>query len=116
MEPRQVEPNLTQVQSVVESFFGDSPFDSRFTSSDIHSFPTTHAIVVDPISFKLPALKSGSIYRMNQAVLSISVEITKKDGTKPPNSAKLALANNSGTINVLHNQDFGLFKPYQPIL
>ena len=37
---------------------------------------------------------------MNQAVLSISVEITKKDGTsKPPNGAKVGLANNS--VNAL---------------
>ena len=101
------------MQSVVESFFGDFPFDSRFTSSDLHSFPTTYAIVVDPISFKSPALKSGSIYRMNQAVLSVTVEITKKDGTtKPPNNSKVGLANNSGTIHLLRNQDFGLFGPY----
>ena len=87
MEPRQVEPNLVQgrtqfakkklshvlmpfsfpshfsVQSVVESFFTDSLLDARFTSSDLHSFPSTHAIVTDPISFNLPALKSGSVYR-----------------------------------------------------
>ena len=87
------------VQSVVESFLGNFPFDLRFTSSDLHSFPTTHAIVVDPISFKLPALKAGSIYRMNQAVLSMSVEITTKKGVKPPDNAKVALANNS--VNAL---------------
>ena len=82
------------MQSVVESFFTDSLFDARFTSSDLHSFPSTHAIVTDPISFNLPALKSGSVYRINQAVLSISVEITKKDGSKPSDNAKVALGNN----------------------
>ena len=54
------------VQSVKESFFGDALYDSRFTSSDYHSFPSTHAIETDPISFNLPALKSGSVYRINQ--------------------------------------------------
>ena len=31
---------------------------------------------------------------MNHAVLSISVEITKKDGNKIPNNSKVALGNN----------------------
>lgn len=84
---------LFLVQSVVENFFADSLFDSRFTSSDFHSFPSTHAIETDPISFNLPSLKSGSVYRINQAVLSISVELLKKDGTKPNNSSKVALGN-----------------------
>ena len=78
---------------MVEDFFADSLFDSRFTSSDFHSFPSTHAIETDPISFNLPSLKSGSVYRINQAVLSISVELLKKDGTKPDNSSKVALGN-----------------------
>ena len=78
---------------MVENFFADSLFDSRFTSSDFHSFPSTHAIETDPISFNLPSLKSGSVYRINQAVLSISVELLKKDGTKPNNSSKVALGN-----------------------
>ena len=81
------------MQSVIESFFGDSIFDARFTSSDIHSFPSTHAIETDPISFNLPVLKSGSVYRINQAVMSISVELTKKDGTKPADSSKVAFGN-----------------------
>ena len=84
---------LFSVQSVVENFFADSLFDSRFTSSDFHSFPSTHAIETDPISFNLPSLKSGSVYRINQAVLSISVELLKKDGSKPNNSSKVALGN-----------------------
>ena len=83
------------MQSVVESYFTDSIYDARFTSSDLHSFPSTHAIETDPISFNLPALKSGSVYRINQAVMSISVELTKKDGSKPADGSKVALANNS---------------------
>ena len=66
------------VQSVVENFFADSLFDSRFFSSDLHSFPSTHSIETDPISFNLPSLKSGSIYRINQAVLTLTVELKKK--------------------------------------
>ena len=80
------------MQSSNESFFADGIYDSRFTSSDFHSFPSTHAIETDPISFNLPPLKSGSIYRINQAVLSISVELVKKDGSKPSNSSKVALS------------------------
>ena len=90
------------MQSLYETFFGDAYFDSRFTSSDFTSFPTTHAIETDPISFNLPALKSGSVYRMNQAVLSISVELVqKKDGKKPADGSKVALGNFE--INTLLN-------------
>ena len=78
---------------MIESYFSESIFDARFTSSDYHSFPTTHAIETDPITFNLPALKSGSVYRINQAVMSISMEITKPDGSKPANNSKVALGN-----------------------
>ena len=82
-EPRQIEPDLVGVQSTQEDFFGTSYFDGRFTSSDYHMFPPIHAIEVDPLTFVLPAMKSGSVYRMNQAVLSISVKIKQRDGQPP---------------------------------
>ena len=82
------------MQSSNESFFSETLYDSRFTSSDFHSFPSTHAIETDPISFNLPALKSGSVYRINQALLSISVELVQKtNNQKPANGSKVALGN-----------------------
>ena len=48
---------------------------------------------MDPISFNLPALVSGSIYRINQALLSVTVELVKKDGNKPADASKVALGN-----------------------
>ena len=58
-------------------------------------FPPIHGITVDPLSFVLQAMKSGSIYRMNQAVLSISVKIIQQNGKPPPKDSLEALANNS---------------------
>ena len=94
-EARQIEPDLVGIQSTQEDFFGTSYFDGRFTSSDYHMFPPIHDITVDPLSFVLPAMKSGSVYRMNQAVLSISVKIMQRDGQPPAKDSLVALANNS---------------------
>ena len=55
-------------------------------------------------SFTLPAQKSGCIYRINQAVLSLTVEVTKADGNKPADGKKVALANNS--INALFQRHY----------
>ena len=72
-----------------------SYFDGRFTSSDYHMFSPIHAVEVDPLSFVLLAMKSGSVYRMNQAVLSVSVKIMQQNGNPPPKDSLVALANNS---------------------
>merc|ERR1712083_1190918 len=40
-------------------------------------------------------MKSGSVYRINQAVLSVSVKIMKLDGSPPAKDSLVALANNS---------------------
>ena len=81
------------MQSVNESFFADSVYNSRFMSSDFQSFPSTHAIETDPISFNLPALVSGSINRINQALFSVTVELVKKNENKPADASKVALGN-----------------------
>ena len=94
-EARQIEPDLVGIQSTQEDFFGTSYFDGRLTSSDYHMFPPIHDITVDPLSFVLPAMKSGSVYRMNQAVLSVSVKIMQQNGNPSPKDSLVALANNS---------------------
>ena len=95
MEARQLEPNSTPVQSILEDFFANQVYDGRYSSSDYHSCPTIHAIEVDPIQFSLPALKNGSVYRINHALLYLSVKITKEDGNKPADSSNVALANDA---------------------
>ena len=48
MEACQLEPNLVPVQSIIKDYFADDIYKARYTSSDYHSFPTIHAIEVDP--------------------------------------------------------------------
>ena len=48
-EARLVESGSFGVQSVSESFFADSVYDSRFLSSDYHRFSPDHAISNDPL-------------------------------------------------------------------
>ena len=61
-------------------------------------FPPIHAIEVDPLTFVLPAMKSGSVYRMNHAVLSVSVKIMQQNGQPPPKDSLVALANSSNSL------------------
>ena len=42
-------------------------------------------------TFQLPAIRGGGVYHMNKAVLSVSVQLLKKDGSAPADNSEVAL-------------------------
>lgn len=54
------------------------------------------------MTFQLPPLRSGTLYRMNLAVISMDVKLTKEDGTKLADDSKTAIENDA--INTLFSK------------
>ena len=52
---RSVESGTFGIESIAESFFADSVYDSRYLSSDYHQFSPDHAISNDPLRKKSTA-------------------------------------------------------------
>lgn len=90
------ESGTVSVESIAQSFFSDSLIDGRFISSDFHAFHPDHPpSETSPLEWTLPALRSKSIYRLSQLVLSLQVSLTTTTGTKLPAASKTALSNNA---------------------
>lgn len=94
MEAQQVESGLAAVELSSQSFFSKGIYDPRFLSSDYHLFCPDHSLEdSSPLEFTLPPLRSKSVYRINQMVLSCQVRLLNHDGSKIANNKKTAIAN-----------------------
>ena len=43
------------------------------------------------VHLQLPAIRGGGCYHMNKAVLSVAVQLLKKDGSVPADDSEVAL-------------------------
>ena len=94
MEPVLVTSDTLRVESIAENYFSPGVWDARFLSSDYASYQPQNSLESEPIEFALPALRSSSVYRMNQALLSVQVQLTKADSSALPTGSLTAPENN----------------------
>lgn len=62
-------------------------------------FISNQTVANDPLHFTLPALKGAQVYRLNEAVISVTIKMVKPDGTKLDSTSMSAPIN--GISNTL---------------
>jgi hypothetical protein len=84
-------------QHIVDDYFDDLPTDSRFTSTEYRQFVSHTAVDKnsETIEFVLERLNAPYCYMLADALMSVTVHITKSDGVALPEAtAKVGPVNN----------------------
>lgn len=91
----EIEAQTVGVQSYQSSFFSQGMVDTRYVSSDYTVFyPQSVLNQCQTVDFVLPSMRSGSIYKIQDALIYVCLKLTKENGDKLDDTSLTAPGNN----------------------